>query len=173
MAWWRWVCMLPLILAACGAAKQERSVRLLDRRLHRTLASDIAVGKAVVQRVPGGVRVTLLTPGQMPDDEVAASNRDYDARASVIEALLDHRMMRVQVTDTGGTPTDWQGARVRDTEVYFAAFDLANVLEPAATPAGGPAGLAMTIHVICPSWPHSWTDSDWGYGSGRSGPECE
>lgn len=174
MAWWRPVCLLPLVLAACCASKQERSARLLDRRLHHTLASDIASGTAAVERVPGGVRVTLLSPGVMPAGGTAQSDRDYDPRASVIEGMLDPRMMRIQVADSSGLPADQQAARVQDTEAYFSAFDLSDVLEPpAATSGGGPAGLAMTIHVICPHWPHHWFHDNWGYGDGTSRPVCE
>lgn len=162
--------LLPLVcLAACGPSPQQHTAQLLDKRLETGLAKDVAAGRAAVQRVPDGVRVTLLTPNSFADDPMTMDDAYPDIRASVIEGMLDPRLMRVAVADTAPLSEDQREARVYNVRQYFIANGLADTLVSAPEPlATAPAGLAITIGVYCPK-----PDGLIGYGSGKSKPVCE
>lgn len=160
--------LLLIALAACSSGR-DRSVRLLDRRLHATLAGEVEAGRATVRRLPDGVRVTLIPPGMFDNGTEALDGRVVDIRSSVIEGLLDPKMMRVEVADTSGLPAVRRLIRVRNVEAYFTAYGLGSVLASSDTaPASSPSGLVMTIHVVCPDW-HDGT----GYSDGTPKPVCE
>ncbi len=160
--------LLTLAVAAC-ASGHDRSVRLLDRRLHATMASDIAAGQADLRRLPDGVRVTLLQPAMFENGVDALDGRYIDPRSSVIQGMLDPRMMRVQLDDTSVLSPVRRAVRVRNVAGYFAANGLAGVLVPPdAPPSPGPPGLVITIQIMCPHW-HDGT----GYGDGTAKPVCE
>lgn len=160
----------PLLLAACGSSAQQHTVRLLNERLEAQLSQQIPPGRAVVQRLPDGSRVTLLGASSFPNGEKALDDQSHDIRADVIEALLDPALMRVQVADTSTLPPAQQNLRVQNVEQYFAAYGLGSVLVPAgsAASAAGPAGLGITISVECPR-----PNGRAGYGDGKSHPRCE
>jgi hypothetical protein len=156
------------VIAACGPSAQQRTTRLLDDRMQAQLAPDVAAGRAVVRALPDGARVTLLDSSLFPNDPKALDDQYPDIRASVIEALLDPSLMRVQVADTSTLPADQRGTRVQNVEAYFTLNGLGSVLVPTgALPSGaGPSGLAITISVQCPP-------PDRGSGYGGSKPMCD
>lgn len=161
------IALLPAIfLAACGSP-QHRTARLLDQRLEARLAADVVAGSAVVQPLPDGVRVTLLSPASFANGPMALDDKKTDIRASVIEGLLDPRLMRIAVADTTTLPDEQRRIRVQNVETYFADFGLADTFQapPADT---APAGLTITVGVQCPK-----PDGRTGYGSGKSKPVCE
>lgn len=162
------VLSIPLILLAACASGEQHTARVLDQRMQRRLATEIAAGQAVVEKVPAGERVTLLGPSLFPNDTQTLDNRTPDIRANVIEGLLDPRLMQVQVADNSTLPADQRVARVRNVENYFIANGLGSVLVPAAAPpvVGGPAGLIILVSLACP--PH-----DWYIGYGRMRPVCD
>ena len=132
------------------------------------MAPDIAANRAVVQPLPDGARVTLLDRSLFPSQIDALDDRESDPRASVIEGLLDPYLMRVQIADTTDLPPDQRAARVRNVVRYFVANGLALTLEPAQpVPTGSPAGVAITINVVCPH-----RDDGSGYGSGERKAAC-
>jgi hypothetical protein len=163
------VVLTPLLLLAACASPQQRTANLLEQRLEARLQPDIATGRATVQRLPGAARVTLLDASQFPVGTMALDDKYPDLRAGIIEGMLDPSLMRVQITDTSTLPEEQRDARVRNVAAYFGANGLGNVLSVAdpASPEASPAGLAITISVICPTN----TDS-YGYGTGRSTPAC-
>jgi hypothetical protein len=182
------VLLSPLLLvAACGSSGRQQTVRLLDERLLFELAPNIETGNAALQILPDGARVTLLGPlpitnGRIPSGPSSngakrTDDQTFDARASVIEGLLDPSLMRIQLADTSALPQAQRDARVQNVAHYFEAYGLGSTLQPAAEPqtmppgpAGGaaPSGLTITIHVQCPD-----RHDGWGYGSGRSMPICD
>jgi len=158
------------VLAACGQGPQRNTARLLDQRLRASLATEIADGRAAVEGLPDGSRVTLLTPSSFTNGPMALDDKYPDIRAGVIEGMLDPRLMWVGVADTTTLPDDQRRIRVRNVEQYFADNGLGNTLrqppnvqEPAATV---PGGLAITIGVQCPE-----PNRQSGYG--RPEPVCE
>jgi hypothetical protein len=161
-------------LAACGSG-QQHTEQLLDQRLHYRLASEVASGQAVVQKLQSGDRVTLLGLSTFTNSRQALDNQAPDVRANVIEALLDPRLMQVQVDDSSVLPVDQRDARVQNMMDYFAANGLGSVVVPAGSVAGGaapadagPPGLVLTISVACPP-------GDWfiGYRDGSARPNCD
>jgi hypothetical protein len=170
------VLLCPIIMAAsCHSSGQQRATQLLDQRLQAELAPDIAAGKAALQPLPDGARVTLLdTSSSFPNDVGALTDRRPDIRSNVIEGLLDPKLMRIQVTDTSTLPADQRDARVQNVVQYFVANGLGSTLGPAtpqqATLPGSadtaPAGLRITISVQCPH--HDGA----GYDSGDANPAC-
>lgn len=162
----------PLILLAACGSDQQRSVDLLNRRLQTTLKPEIADNRVAYQPLPDGAVVTLLDSARMPDDVGAMDNRERDPRASMIEGLLAPSLMQLYVADTGvGTELERQ-KRVQSFRQYLEEWRLITTLQsaavlPDAAPPDAPAGLAVTIRVLCPdrtSWP--------GYGQGQSDPSC-
>jgi hypothetical protein len=153
------ILLSPLLLVAgCSPSGQQQTTQLLNYRLLVQLAPAIALGDAVLQPLPDGARVTLLGPSRFPRDVRASDNKDNAIPASVTEALLDPRLMRIAVADTSTLPDDQRIDRVRDARQYFAAYGLGSTLRPAAPsqamPPGSagavPAGLVLTISVQCP-----------------------
>jgi hypothetical protein len=164
------VLLIPLIsLTACASGPQQ-TTRLLDHRLQMELATDVAAGRAVVEKVEGGNRVTLLGPASFAADKRALNDQTPDVRANVIQALLDPSLMRVQVTDTSSLPVYQRDTRVANVQRYFTANGLGGVLVPvdAAPAPAGPAGLVLMISVQCPQ-----SGSFKGYGDGKSRPVCD
>ena len=158
---WRFAALFcPLLLvAACGRPSDEqRATALLDYRLQDRLASDIAAGNAAVQPLPNGAQVTLLGAAQFPPAAQMQDATGHDVRANVIEALLDPRLIHIQVADTSALPDYQRDARVRDMRQYLAEYGLGSTLQPAAAiqpaPAvaagAAPAGLTIAISVECP-----------------------
>jgi hypothetical protein len=96
--------------------------------------------------------------------------------ASVIEALLDPRLMRIAVADTSTLPDDQRVDRIQGARRYFTAFGLGSTLQPAAplqaTPAGPagamPAGLVLTISVQCPPG-----RDPFAFANGLADPVCD
>jgi hypothetical protein len=162
----------PLILvSACGSG-QERTTQLLNRRLQTQMAPDIAANRASVQPLPGGARVTLLGSSLFPNDTTTLDNQEVDPRAGVIEGLLDPDLMQVQVADTSTLPDRQRDTRVGNVVQYFTAYGLEATPRPADPPQPGsaaatPAGLAITISVVCPN-----RHDRAGYDSGARKPEC-
>jgi hypothetical protein len=166
----RAVLLIPLIsLAACGSGQQQ-TTQLLDQRLRMELATDVATGRALVEQVAGGDRVTLLGPAMFTNDKRALDDQTPDVRANVIEALLDPSLMHVQVTDISPLPAYQRDTRVANVQRYFTANGLGGVLVPAdaAPAAAGPAGLVLMINVQCPP-----PNGSIGYGDGKSRPVCD
>jgi hypothetical protein len=161
---------LLLALACCGPSPQQRTTRLLDDRMQTQLASNIQAGRAVVQQLPDGTRVTLLDRSLFPNSPKALDDQVPDIRADVIEGLLDPSLMRVKIADTSTLPADQRDTRVRNVEGYFTVNGLESVLVPADTApaAGGPPGLTITVSVQCPP-PNHYA----GYRDGTSRPVCE
>ncbi len=165
-----------LLPAACGSGRQH-TVRVLDQRLQAKLASDVAAGNAVLQPLPDGARVTLLGTSLFPNDVKALTDKYPDTRASLIEGLLDPRLMQIHITDTVTMPDEQRDARILNVDQYFAANGLQATLRPATAPppamaprqaAGAPAGLTITISVQCPN-----RHDGPGYGNGQSKPVCD
>lgn len=116
--------------------------------------------------------MTLLSTSAFPNGKRALDDNYSDIRSAVIEGMLDPVLMQVRVADTSTLPDDERRARVNNVKQYFAAYGLADVLQPAeplqTAANGAPGGLTITINVQCPNR-HDGT----GYDSGLSHPICE
>jgi hypothetical protein len=153
------VLLSPLLLiVGCAPSGQQHTTQVLNDRLLFELAPSIALGEAVLQPLPDGARVTLLGSSRFPTDVRTPDYKNSVIPASVVQSLLDPRLMRIDVTDTSALPDAQRVDRVRDARQYFAAYGLGSTLGPAAPlqaappgPAGAvPAGLVLSISVQCP-----------------------
>lgn len=169
------VLLSPLfLLTACGSS-QPRTTRLLNERLSYQLAPNIAAGNVALQALPDGARVTLLSRQAFEDNVTVLTDKFPSTRASVIEALLDPSLMSIQLADTSALPPDQKQERINNVAHYFHDYGLGSTLQPVAPPqamppasAGpAPAGLTITISVVCP---HRHPGA--GYGNGQAMPAC-
>src|SRR4051812_2157513 len=162
----------PLILLGACSSDAQRSVDLLNRRMQTSLKPEITDNRVALQPLPDGVVVTLLDSIKLPDDVGAMDNRERDPRASLIEGLLAPSLMQLYVNDTGAGSQLQRQKRVDSFKQYLEEWRLITTLQtadvlPAVASPDAPAGLAVTIRVVCPdrtSWP--------GYGQGQSDPSC-
>ena len=99
-------CCSPL--PARGPSPQQRTTELAHVRMQTQLASEIKAGRAVVQRLPDGARVTGRVDSSLfPNGPRALDDQVPDIRADVIEAFwLDPSLMRVAVADTSTLPAN-------------------------------------------------------------------
>lgn len=125
------------LLAACSGPGVQRATADLNDRLQARLAPDIAAGRASVQPLPDGARVTLSAPmnGQW------GVGQGQDARVSTVQSLLNPSLLRVELAKQ--TPYD---------EAMLQALSVMNWqsltrADPSTAP---PGGVVVTVHVVCP-----------------------
>jgi hypothetical protein len=163
---------LMLILVACSSGQQHTTQDLNDR-MQAELAPDIGAGNVALQALPDGDRITLLGSSQFPVNVRTLDDQLRDVRSSVVEGLLDPRLMRISVVDTSGLPPEQRQTRVNNVVRYFEAYGLAPSIQPAPPQqplpaATAPPGLIITVGVLCP---HSYGEA--GYGNGKADPMCD
>jgi hypothetical protein len=159
-----------VLLAACGSTRQTSTARLLDHRLQTQLAADIAANRVALQQLPNGARVTFLVTAPTPGGLASSLPDEGSNRSSVIEALLDPTLIRVAVDDTAPVTADQRAAQIASIRQYFQDNALGSVLLPDSQPQilpPGPAGVALTISVVCPD-----RNDGAGYGTGKDKPGC-
>lgn len=135
---WSVMVLGTLLLAACGAdTGEQRATADLNNRLQARLAPDIAAGRAAVQPLPDGARVTLMAPmnGQW------GVGQGQDARVSTVQALLNPSLLRIELAKQ--TPYD---------EAMLQALSVMNWqsltrADPSIAPLGG---VVVTVRVVCP-----------------------
>lgn len=168
-----------LLLTACGSGIGH-ATRDLDDRLQMRLAPDIASAQASLQPLPAGAQVVLAEPAAFSTGGTELSQPGRDLLASVIEGLLDPRLLQIEVTDPAtidsakidpATTDSVQAARVRNVTQFFVDYGLGASLQPVASPqptvGSSATGLTITINIQCPPPDHLS-----GYDSGRARPTC-
>jgi hypothetical protein len=176
-----------LLLAACGStdhiaweshtARQTHMVaQTLNQRMAMRLADDVAAHTAAVQPLLDGTQVTLIDTTPVPGGPATELPGEGSARASLVEAMLDPSLMRIELSDTSSLPDDQRAQRISDLADYFRRYGLGQTLVPPtqhvvlrsdAVPQP-PPGLTVTIAVLCPPDRHDGS----GYGSGAARPDC-
>jgi hypothetical protein len=139
-----------LLVAACSCG--NNSVANLDERLQLRLAPDIAAGRAGLEQLPDGARVTFPEQTLFPLGRTELDDRGRFVLASFIQGLLDPAILRIDVAEPTTSTSYIQGARARAVRDYFVDYGLGPSLVPAAAPAGStdsaPQNLAITVSVI-------------------------
>ena len=112
-----------LVVAACCASYTGRSRQDLYGRMSVSLAPDIAAGRATLQPLPSGVGVTLVGGAVFTPGRSDLSEAGRDVMTSVIQALLDPRLMTIDV-ETWAAPGTLQAARVQSVAQYIRQANL-------------------------------------------------
>jgi len=128
-----------LAVAACCASSTQRSTWDLYNRMRVSLAPDIAAGRATLQPLPSGVAVTLVGGAVFTPGRSDLSDAGRDVMTSVIEALLDPRLLRIEV-ETWAAPGTLQAARVQSVAQYIRQADLGMPIQVSVPTQGGRPG---------------------------------
>ncbi len=132
-----------LAFAGCVSFFGQATQNLGDR-LQVQLTKDIAAGRVTLDRLPDGARVTLLEPALYPGGGSELDDTGRGVLNNVIEALLDPRLLRIEVAGSPPAAASVQAARVQGVTQYFKDADLGSALEPSAPPQGGTPDSAGT-----------------------------
>jgi hypothetical protein len=120
------------------------------------LAPDIAAGRVSLEQLPDGVRATLSEQSLFPSGGATLDDKGRYILASLIEGLLDPRILRIVFAVSPAVPAGLQDARIRAVTHYFEDYVLGLALESStpqqATPTGSvsaaPEALTITVSII-------------------------
>jgi hypothetical protein len=153
------VILCPLLLVAACASGQQHTTQLLGDRLQQHLSPDIAAGRAALQPLSDGARVTLVDPNLFQNGGNELNDNGRGILASVTEGLLDPSLLQISVDDTSPItgPVGWQPTRAQAVNQFFTDYGLGGTLQPPPPPepmpvgavAPAPAGVAITISLQC------------------------
>jgi hypothetical protein len=133
------------LMAACSSGSPTQD---LNARLQASLTPQIAASEATLQPLPDGSQVLLIDQSLFAAGGAQLNDKGQYILASVIEGLIDPRLLRIEVAESPGTPPYLQSARVQAVTEYFADYGLAPTLQPPSAPvAATPPGTVVTIHV--------------------------
>jgi hypothetical protein len=132
-----------LLLAGCGGSDPQKSVDLLQQRLHVRMADDVQTGAATIQDLPDGAVVTF-PDGRLPGFATTA-------RTDMVEALLDPGLLRIGIVPSAGLPPYEADRRARAWDADFRRLPIGQALQsPAAVAQPAANGMMVSIHVVCP-----------------------
>lgn len=143
-----------LLIVACSSSPGiGPTAQDLGQRLQVRLAPDISAGRATLDRLPDGARVTLVDQSLFPGGGAQLDDTGRDVLTRVIQSLLDPRILRVVVAESPAPQADLQDAQTGAVTQYFQEYGLGSVLQPATPQQGmapgsvGAAPQALTITV--------------------------
>jgi hypothetical protein len=140
-----------LLVAACSCGTGT-NVQTLNTRLQARLSPQLATNQATVQQLPDGSQVVLVDQSLFAAGGAQLNDGGRYVLASVIEGLLEPRLLRIEVADAPGTSPYLQNARAQAVTQYFTDYGLALALQsPAAQPVVPvgvlPQGTIITVHL--------------------------
>jgi hypothetical protein len=148
-----------LLLAGCGSTHQQKSVDLLQQRLHTQMAGAVQTGAATIQDLPDGAVVTF------PDGQRAIAT---SPRTDMVEALLDPDLLRIGIVPSAGLPPYEADRRAQAWEADFRRMSIGQALQPPSVmPQPAPNGMTVSIQVVCPD-----RSNGWNYNLGPRRPAC-
>ena len=128
---------------SCGSPTQD-----LNARLQARLAPQLATNQAALQQLPDGSQVLLIDQSLFTVGDAQLTDQGQYILASVIEALIDPRLLRIAIADQPGTSAYLQSARIQAVNQYFTDYGLAGTLQPPSAPVvATPLGTVIGIHV--------------------------
>jgi hypothetical protein len=144
--------LAPLLILGCTA---ERSAGNLGDRLQAELGSELANGRASLERLPDGARVTFGDQTLFPTGGAELDAGGRFALTSFVEALLAPALLQVDVAGPSGTPGPLQQARANTVTQFLhdiqVAPNLLFISLQEASPPAGAAPQATTITVTLPA----------------------
>jgi hypothetical protein len=126
-----------LVVAACCGSSTERSTQDLYERMSARLAPDITAGRATLQPLPSGVGVTLVGGAVFTRGRSDLSEAGRDVMTGVIQALLEPRLLRIEV-ETSAAPGTLQAARVQSVAQYIRQTNLGVPIQVSFPTQGAP-----------------------------------
>jgi hypothetical protein len=135
--------LIPAVLVgACTSSSSDRTAQLLGRRLETSLAPDVAAGRASLEQLPNGARVTLADQSLFSGNGNGTKLTDAGryTLASAIEGLLDPSITQVYVAGSPNGPIGLPDARTQAVTQYFTENGLGPVLRPSDQQSAVPAG---------------------------------
>jgi hypothetical protein len=145
--------LAPMLLAvACTSSSGvSRSAQELGQRLQVGLAPDVAAGRAALEPLPDGARVTLSDVALFPTGATELDDKGRYVLASVIQGLLSPRILLIEITESPASPVGLQGLKARAVTQYLEEYGLQSTLQPPVPPdsAGAvPRGLTITVSIV-------------------------
>jgi hypothetical protein len=139
-----------LFVVACTTG--NNSAVNLGQRMQVLLAPDITAGRAGLEQLPDGARVTLPERSLFPLGKGELDDRGRFLLASVIQGLLDPGILRIDVAEPAPSPAYLQGSRASAVRQYFVDYGLGPTLQPASVPPGSvdtaPQDLIITVSIV-------------------------
>jgi hypothetical protein len=142
-----------LVLAGCGSGS-DHSAEDLGNRLQAELTPEISDGRASVAQLPDGARVVLTDQALFPSGGAVLDNKGRYILASVVEGLLDPRLLQIEVAESAGTPASLQAARTQAVQTFVqnALVPMSwpytpRQVVPAAPGSAAPQGISITVAV--------------------------
>ncbi len=144
---------LVLAVTACSSTPSPDTIANdLMERLNVRLATEIASGRAAVQRLPDGARVTLADGTVFSVSGVTLDDKGRYTVASVIEALLAPRLLQIEVAGSAAASAPIQESQAGAVAKFFHDYgiDATSVppLAPEAPPGVGVPVLTITIRAV-------------------------
>jgi len=148
-AWCPAVRLSPMLLVvACSSAPcVGPATQDLGQRLQIELAPDISTGRATLQQLPDGARVTLVDRSLFAGDGSQLTNGGYVVLTRVIQGLLDPRILQITMAESPTPQPAMQGVQTGAMTQYFQAYGIATVTQPAPVGAG-PQGPSITVNIL-------------------------
>jgi hypothetical protein len=152
----RRIALFCSLLAVVACASGNNSAANLGQRMQVLLAPDIASGRAGLEQLPDGARVTLPQQSLFPTGRSELDDKGRFILASVIQGLLEPGILRIDIAAAPGTPVGLQTAQAQAVTQYFVDYGLGPSLQPSAPqqdmPPGSvstpPPGLTITVSII-------------------------
>jgi len=138
-----------LALAACSSL-QTQATQDLNARLQQRLAPDIAAGRAIVEPLPDGARITLVEQVLYPRGGSVMDEQGVNVLTGIVQSLVDPSLLQITIAGSPGTPEYVRAARRRAVQEELAPAMLGNAMQPGLAPPDNAAapGPTITIKVV-------------------------
>ncbi len=107
------------------------------------MAPDISTGRATLEQLPDGARVTLVDRSLFARGQLTEAG--YDVLTRVIQSLLDPRILLVTVAEPPVPQAAPPGAQTTAVIQYFQEYGLGPVTQPGSV--AGPQGPTITVNI--------------------------
>jgi hypothetical protein len=146
------ICGVLLLPVACSSSPSpERIAGDLTQRLDVLLAPELASGQAGVQRLPDGARVTLADGTVFSVGGATLNDKGRYTVASVIEALLEPRLLQIEVAGSPTAAAPVQESQAHAVTTFFLDYGIAATTvapQPLEAPGAGAPVVTITIRAV-------------------------
>jgi hypothetical protein len=148
------ILFVPVLLLAGCASGPDQATEDLGNRLRGELAPEISDGRASVAQLQNGARVVLTDQALFPRGGAALDDKGRYVLASVVEGLLDPRLLQIEVAEAAGTPAYLRAARTEAVHTFVEKALLPiswpyapRQVVPAGPGSAAPQGMSITVAV--------------------------